>query len=120
MKKIIIIASIIILVLSCEKETGVPEIIETTTGETFKVDFEANWSTGYHWVWKNRDNITVADTTDLEFIPDDPGVEGSPGTEVWSFIAKQKGDQVLRFAYQRVGTSGDDDLETEEIRVIVD
>ncbi len=112
----VIIPFLLALLVSCEKAD--PDFIETVVGESFNINLRANKSTGYHWSWINRDDITVADSTNLEYIIDNPDLEGSPGTEIWTFEAKSAGEDTLKFVYWRPGSS-ENEPETRNIRVLV-
>jgi predicted secreted protein len=117
MKKVfIIIPFLLALLASCEKAD--PDLIEAVIGESFNINLRANKSTGYHWSWINRDNIKVADSTNLEYIIDNPDLEGSPGTEVWTFEAKSAGEDTLIFEYLAPGSTGNG-TENRKIRVLV-
>jgi len=107
------------LLFSCEKEDPDHTNIVTRVGEEFKVELEANWSTGYHWFWTNRESITIADSLDLEYIIDDPGLEGSKGKEIWTFLATVKGDETLLFMYLAPVSSGSGEDKIKEISVQV-
>ena len=121
MKRAFLLFAFLSLVLSCNSPSDVfndsnLEVIETTVGENFNVELEANRTTGYQWFWINKDSITVADTTDLKYIVDDPDFEGSPGTEMWIFKAMSKGDEILAFEYRRFENEAE---QTKKIRVVV-
>jgi predicted secreted protein len=115
-KAIMIIPFLLALTVSCEKED--PDFIETVIGKTFNINLRANKSTGYHWLWINRDNVTVADSTNLEYIIDNPDLDGSPGTEIWTFEAKSAGEDTLIFEYWSPGSTGIA-TENKKIRVLV-
>jgi predicted secreted protein len=119
MKKTLIILALLAIVTSCETEEPVRNVIVKEKGEFFHIEMESNWSTGFHWSWINRESIRVADTTDLEYIIDDPDLEGSQGTEIWTFVAKLPGEESLLFAYQPPGGAGITTEDTMEFRVIV-
>ena len=119
MKWLIIFTTILALVCCCQKEE-IPDLIETTTGESFEIELEANWSTGYHWSWINKGEINIADTTGLVFVPDNPSLGGSSGIEKWSFMAVEPGDQTLIFRYISPGNLKTDPGATREIRVVVE
>jgi predicted secreted protein len=103
---------------ACEKEEQ-DDPIKVAEGDPFTIELRANWSTGYHWEWTNRDQITIADTTHLEYITDDPGVGGTSGTEIWSFEAGRIGEEILLFEYRPPGSTGSGVEETREFTLIV-
>lgn len=119
MKKAVFLFGILTVFFSCEKKDISPDVVETTVGESFDIKLKTNWSTGYHWSWINRDSISVADTTDFEYVVDDPDLEGSPGTEIWTFQAKSKGDETVIFWYLTASSSGSAEDLIRKIRVVV-
>jgi len=114
MKKITILLAIFPLLFSCEKEDPLTDGIVTELGEIFQVSLDANWSTGYHWSWMNRERISIVDTIDFEYIIADPELEGSKGTELWTFMAKSAGRDTLVFMYLPPGASGTEEGETTD------
>lgn len=107
------------LLYACEKEDPNHTDIVTQVGEKFKVELEANWSTGFHWSWLNRENITIADSLDMEYTIDDPELEGSNGKEIWTFLATATGDETLIFIYLSPGSAGSGEDKTKEISVLI-
>jgi predicted secreted protein len=119
MKNLIILIAFMPLLLSCEKEGLYADEIKTQTGESFDIELEANWSTGYHWSWMNSSDICTVDSIDLNYIIEDPGLGGTSGTEVWTFKAKSIGEEVLVFTYRGPGATQNDAGETKEFKVLV-
>ena len=115
---ILLLAFLLAFVAACEKEEQNDEI-EVASGDSFTIELRANWSTGYHWNWSNRDQVTIADTTGLEYRPDDPGLGGTGGTETWSFTALNEGEDHLVFEYLPPGSTGNGGEETREFTLIV-
>ena len=105
MKYLAIILASISLISSCVKEEGPEPDIMVRAGENFIVELEANWSTGYSWQWTNRNETTLVDTIDREYIPADTTL-GSRGLETWTFMALTPGDALLKFSYMEPGSAG--------------
>lgn len=118
MKILIILIAFMPFLLSCEKEGPYADEIKTQTGESFDIELEANWSTGYHWSWINSSEITIVDSTDLNYISD-PDLEGSPGTEIWTFKALSAGEEILVFSYLSPWSTHKDNPKTMEFMVLV-
>lgn len=119
MKKTLILIALIVFLFSCEKEDPSTELIAVNNGETFDIDLTANWSTGYRWSWVNRSCITVADTINFEYVTQDPGLGGSAGTEIWTFLAKSPGEETLIFIYLPPGATGNEEGERMTFNVLV-
>ena len=102
--------------ISCKKADR--DLVKTGVGESFTIELKANWSAGYQWSWINRDDITVADSTGRQYVIDNPGLEGSPGTEIWTFKAKAAGEETLIFTYNLPWSPGKE-AESRKIRVSV-
>ena len=119
MKKIYFLLALLPLFASCEKENPALADYTVQVGEEFKIELEANLSTGYHWSWMNRESVTISDTVDFEYVIDDPGLEGSGGTEIWTFLATSTGMDTLKFVYLAPGSTGNEGDLTEEFSVLV-
>lgn len=119
MKNIYFLIALFSLFYSCEKkDPEIPDVV-TQVGEIFEIEFEANWSTGYHWLWMNRERIGIADSMDLEYRIGDTELEGSVGKEIWTFLATSTGDETLLFMYLPPGSNILEGEEKKEIRVLV-
>ena len=115
---ILLLAFLLTIPVACEKEEQ-HDRIEVASGDAFSIELGANWSTGYHWDWTNRDQVTIADTTGLEYRPDDPGLGGTGGTEIWSFTALEEGEAYLEFEYLSPGSTGNGGEETREFSLVI-
>jgi predicted secreted protein len=116
--KILFLAILLPALAACERGDR-DDRVKVAGGDSFTIELKANWSTGYHWKWTNRDEVTIADTTGLEYIEDDPGQGGTAGTEIWSFRAMNKGEERLEFVYQPPGATGNEGEDTREIDLLV-
>lgn len=94
------------------KEEGVPAVTclksktpmtaEDKNLNTFEVRLKSNPSTGFQWVWVNRDNA-AADSVGFSFQTEKKASPmcGAGGTEVWTFKPKATGEPFLKFIYVR-------------------
>jgi len=119
MKKNWMICALVLLLISCEKEAPVEDLIVANKGEHFEIGLNANWSTGYRWSWTNRESISVADSSRIVYAADDPDLQGSPGTEIWTFEAISAGCETLNFMYVSAFSSRNEGGETKKIKVLV-
>lgn len=90
---------ICVLTLSCEKESITPEQVDVPLGQDLYIKLESNWSTGYHWQWVNKDEVSVLDSVGITYLSEDP-LLGSPGIEKWIFKAILTGEEKLKFEYR--------------------
>ena len=118
MKKLIIIPFCLALLFACE-EVEQPEQIYINLGDQFKIQLNANWSTGYYWKWKNSHQTSVVDTTGRIYIQSDPGLGGDAGVEEWTFTGKMEGKETLIFTYQQANNNETELLERMEFLVNV-
>lgn len=119
MKNLIVLIALVTLLFSCEKEEPFSNEIVSHPGESFDIEMESNWSTGYHWYWTNNSDISIVDSIDLNYIIEDPDLEGSSGTEIWTFKAKSLGEELLVFSYLGPGSTQNDVADTKEFHVLV-
>lgn len=116
--RILLLALFLVIPAACDKENQT-DLIEVASGNPFTIEMEANWSTGFHWAWTNRDEVTIADTTGMEYVADDPGLGGTAGREIWSFSALKTGEEALLFRYLSPDPAGSGVEETREFTLIV-
>ena len=74
---------------------------EVSVDEQFQVDLISNPSTGYSWVWINKQAVSIIDSIGFNFIPDTPVMAGSGGTEIWTLKAVSRGIDTMKFEYCR-------------------
>ncbi|HDS06992.1 MAG TPA: hypothetical protein ENO05_05135 [Bacteroides sp.] len=115
---ILLLASFLAIPVGCDRENN-EDLIEAAVGDPFVIELAANWSTGYHWSWTNKDEVTIADTTGMEYVADDPGLGGTAGREIWTFSALKKGEEALQFRYLSPDPAGGGAEETREFTLIV-
>ena len=84
-----------------EFEIQVEEVsMEIKKGEKFKISLEANLTTGYYWGISF--DCQCIEFVNLEYIPDDPEIAGSPGQQVFELkaVEKTEGAEIV-FSYER-------------------
>jgi len=96
----LIIIATLVAFTGCNDNTVNPKIdYEIGISEFFQVDLVSNPSTGNSWHWVNRDAISVVDTFDFKYIPDQPQKPGSGGKELWKFKGRMPGTATIRMTY---------------------
>ena len=95
--------------------------IEIPEGGVLTVSLGSNPTTGFSWA----EAAEIADPTVLQQAesnfqaPDNKGVVGASGTQVWTFEALQKGTTVVTMEYGRPWEGGEKDVWTFELTVTV-
>jgi predicted secreted protein len=74
---------------------------EIAVNDSFQIELVANHTTGYAWVWTNREGVNITDTIDYEYIIDHPDTAGSGGKEIWKFKGIKTGLDSVKFEYKR-------------------
>lgn len=105
LRRLFLLVGSLFLSVSCSSSTKVLSTEETESvkvGKKFEVQLKSNPSTGYKWIWVNRGSA-AADSVGFEFAASESKTImcGAGGTEVWTFKAKDKGDDFLKFYYVR-------------------
>ena len=70
-------------------------------------------SGGYSWYLDNESSVKVVKCLKTEYIEEE-GI-GKEGKEIWTFVAKKKGEENLVFVYKR---SWETTYETEKIFLV--
>jgi predicted secreted protein len=119
MKKLIVLLFYTASFLSCSEENETLQDFKIKVGESFTIELEANWSTGYSWTWENSPEVYTVDTTGRAYIQSDPGLGGGTGTEEWTFVGKSVGKEILKFYYLKANDQDSDPLKKREYLVNV-
>lgn len=115
LKQFVLLSILTVFVLTistgCSVFGGVKDVSATLTesettinvksGEAFKIVLESNMTTGYGWVWKNKDNtpgITFL-SSEYKTSPGSKGRTGAGGHETWQLVANEEGTMTLEFIY---------------------
>ncbi len=69
--------------------------------DTFQLELPSNPSTGYSWVWINKQPGSIVDTSNNSFLPDNPIWIGSGGNEIWKFKGEKAGIDTVKLEYCR-------------------
>jgi predicted secreted protein len=115
------IITALFLISACKEDLIVKEgkpDFEISIGETISLSLISNRTTGYSWIWVNRDQISIVDTFDFDYIVDDPTKIGSGGKEIWNFIGKNTGTDTIKLEYKRLWEPNST-VESKKITVVV-
>lgn len=95
--------------------------VEVPINGMLTVTLCSNPTTGFQW--SETAEITdpsVLDQVDHEFVPpEQKGVEGASGQEVWSFRAFEKGTSTISVEYRRLWEHGVEPAKTFTLTVVV-
>lgn len=75
--------------------------IVTHVGDTVTIGLLSNPTTGYSWRIKEPYRKDILELMNSTYLPDDTGLTGSGGREVWNFKATAEGVTSLVFIYKR-------------------
>ncbi len=83
--------------------------INVTAGDTFTVTLCSNATTGFQWSESAQiSDQAVVQQTGHEFVsPENKGLVGAPGKEVWTFKALKKGTSTIAIEYSRPWEGGE-------------
>lgn len=102
---IFILSFAFFLLFACK--TVLPEQPTNTTGDNytvkkgdcFDITFTANASLGMAWFWKNKDAVTIVDSTNVRYHQQHPELIGSSSTLFWTFRGMERGTDTLLFEF---------------------
>jgi inhibitor of cysteine peptidase len=102
-------------------ESNDGEQIEVAAGGSLTITLESNASTGFQWSESAEiGDLDVLQQTDHQFVaPNDTGVVGAPGQEVWTFNALKEGTSTISMEYRRSWESAGEAAQTFSLTVIV-
>jgi inhibitor of cysteine peptidase len=110
--------------VSCDDFNSQPNIskqIAVSAGNTFTVTLCSNATTGFQW----SESAQISDPTVIQQIshetvaPENTGLVGAPGTEVWTFKALKKGTSTITMEYSRPWEGGETGVWTFNLSVTV-
>lgn len=95
--------------------------VEVALGDSLIVTLCSNPTTGFTWLDSAQiGDRTVLQQTSHEFIsPEETGVVGAPGKDVWSFKALKKGTTEVSMEYSRPWEGGEKGAWTFNLTVVV-
>jgi inhibitor of cysteine peptidase len=110
--------------VSCNDLQSQPHVskqMTVATGNTFTVTLCSNATTGFQWSESAQiSDQTVVQQTGHEFVsPENTGVVGAPGNEVWTFKALKKGTSNITMDYSRPWEGGEKGAWTFNLTVTV-
>ena len=110
--------------VSCDDFDKQPHISKQMTvaaGNTFTVTLCSNATTGFQWSESAQiSDQTVVQQTGHEFVsPENTGLVGAPGNEVWTFKALKKGTSTITMEYSRPWEGGEKGVWTFNLTVAV-
>jgi inhibitor of cysteine peptidase len=123
------IAAILLCLLACApapQEVSVDasysgKEVELGVGGSLIVTLESSpGSTGFQWELTKISDETVLQQVDQRYEPpEDEGMVGAPGKEIWTFKALKKGQSSLSMEYSQPWEGGTKAAETFELTVLV-
>ncbi len=94
--------------------------VEIAVGGTLTVTLESNPTTGFQWELASISDQAVLEKQSNTFeTPEDTGMVGSPGKEVWTFRALKKGTSTISMEYGRPWEGGEKGVETFTLNVVI-
>ena len=135
--RLIVLTSIIAVMLLClfgcspggSVAPSEVSVDESATGKTVKiavagtlmVTLESNATTGFQWELASISDQTVLEQVDHQFVspPEDTGMVGAPGKEVWTFKALKEGSSTISMEYSQPWEGGTKAAETFSLTVVV-
>ncbi len=94
--------------------------VEVAAGGSVTVTLESNASTGFQW-----ELVSISDEAVLEKVantyeaPEDTGMVGAPGKEIWTFSALKKGTSTISMEYSQPWLNGTKAAETFDLTIVV-
>jgi inhibitor of cysteine peptidase len=110
--------------VSCDDFNTQPNVskqLAVDAGNTFTVTLCSNATTGFSWSESAQiSDPTVVQQTAHEFVsPQNTGIVGAPGSEVWTFKALKKGTSTINMEYGRPWKGGEKGVWTFSLTVTV-
>ena len=94
--------------------------VEVAVGGSVIVNLESNASTGFQWVLVNiGDETVLKNVANTYEAPEDTGMVGVPGEEIWTFDALKKGTSTIAMEYSQPWAGGTKAAETFDLTVVV-
>lgn len=123
------IAAILLCLLGCApgpQEVSVDasysgKEVELGVGGSLIVTLESNpASTGFEWELKGISDETVLQKVDQKYEPpEQSGMVGAPGKEIWTFKGLKKGESSISMEYSQPWEGGTKAAETFQLTVVV-
>jgi len=109
---------------SCDDFTGVQHIskeVQIDIGDSLTVALCSNPTTGFQWSELAQiSDPSILEQTRQEYVPpEDEGIVGAPGKEIWTFEALKKGTCSVSMEYSRPWEGGEQEEWTFTLTVVV-
>jgi inhibitor of cysteine peptidase len=102
------------------EQNNIVKDIELILPGSLTVSLDSNPTTGYQWGEAEISAPSVIAQVSRNFVePEDTGVVGSGGTDVWTFDSKAAGTATIKMSYGRPWEGGEKDTFTLTINVTV-
>ena len=100
--KILYCAVLVIIIASaaCAKDKDI-ESLSVKSGSLFTITLRCNPTTGYSWKIAKISGASVIKEVSSVYLPDNTGLTGSGGRQIWKLKALKCGSASIEFAYQR-------------------
>lgn len=114
-----------LIIGSCDAFDNQPHAIQDiniTAGGSFAVILCSNPTTGFQWAKSAQiSDETVVQQTNHKFMsPENTGMEGAPGNEIWTFKVLRKGISTITFEYSQPWEGGEKNMWTLDLLVFVE
>lgn len=94
--------------------------VEIAVAGALTVTLESNPTTGFQWELASISDQAVLEKQSNTFeAPEDTGMVGAPGKEVWTFKALKKGSSTISMEYSQPWEGGTKAAETFSLTVVV-
>ena len=94
--------------------------VEIAAGGTLTVTLDSNITTGFQWELKSIGDPSVLQSQGGTYVaPEDPGMVGAGGEEVWAFEALEQGTSSLAMEYSQPWEGGTKAGQTFDLSVVV-
>ncbi|OGO19052.1 MAG: hypothetical protein A2Z15_06905 [Chloroflexi bacterium RBG_16_50_11] len=101
-------------------ENNINQAIELIRPGSLIVRLGSNPTTGYEWGEAEISNSAIVAQTSRDFVgPEDTGLAGAGGIDVWVFDSKAVGTTTISFSYGRPWEGGEQDVFTLTVVVKV-
>lgn len=101
-------------------ESATGKTVEIAVAGTLTVTLESNATTGFQWELASISDQAVLEKQSNTFeAPEDTGMVGAPGKEVWTFKALKEGSSTISMEYSQPWEGGTKAAETFSLTVVV-
>lgn len=101
-------------------ENNIVKSVEISNPGSLTVKLGSNPTTGYQWEEAEISNTSVVAQASRDYVaPEDTGLVGAGGNEVWVFSSKAAGSTTIKFSYGQPWEGGEKDAFTLTININV-